>query len=141
MDGNVTVDPSELISSVRQTFDSLLLPSLNGSFSDIVEQVLASEQFEHIYSGLLSSDPSTARQCSNDPFAIFGFLAFLLVLLQLLADSGGKRRKRSIREHGTDGMECELSALQHVMTGFMRSLNMNQGELKILISVFSSFQP
>ena len=36
----------------------------------------------------------TARSGCDDPFAIFGFLAFLLALLQLLVDSGSKKKKR-----------------------------------------------
>ena len=31
---------------------------------------------------------------SSDPFSIFGFLAFILVILQLLANNGGGRRRR-----------------------------------------------
>ena len=126
MDDNIT---SDVIKAVRHELDSLVLPSLNGSFSEIVEQVLASDQLQTVYSQLFSSDPSTARQCSNDPFAIFGFLAFLLVLLQLLADSGGKRRKRSIGG-STNLMGCEISAVQHVMRGFMATLDLKEGELK-----------
>ena len=125
---DVTAVETELINSVRQTFDNLVLPSFNGSFSEIVETVLASDQLQTVYSQLFRSDSSTARQCSNDPFAIFGFLAFLLVLLQLLADSGGKRRKRSISS-GTTMMACELSAVQHVMRAFVESLNMTKSKL------------
>ena len=129
MDDNVTVDTYQLISSVRQSLDSLVLPSFNGSFSEIVETVLASDQLLTVYSQLFRSDSSTARQCSNDPFAIFGFLAFLLVLLQLLADSGGKRRKRSIP--GTNMMACELIAVQHAMSAFVESLNMTNSKFYI----------
>ena len=58
------------------------------------------ESFQRFVSSLTDEDASTARDGGygcDDPFAIFGFLAFLLALLQLLVDSGGDeaRKKRS----------------------------------------------
>ena len=38
--------------------------------------------------------PPKQKNGCDDPFAIFGFLAFLLALLQLLVDSGGEERKK-----------------------------------------------
>ena len=56
------------------------------------------ESFQTFLSSLTNEDSSTARDGGygcDDPFAIFGFLAFLLALLQLLVDSeGGEERKK-----------------------------------------------
>ena len=70
---------------------------------------------------------STARSGCNDPFAIFGFLAFLLVLLQLLANNGGGRKKRSARlcsyhEESNQLREGRL-AVHLVFQGFLNSLS------------------
>ena len=70
---------------------------------------------------------STARSGCNDPFAIFGFLAFLLVLLQLLANNGGGRKKRSARlcsyhEESNQLKEGRL-AVHLVFQGFLNSLS------------------
>ena len=69
---------------------------------------------------------STARSGCNDPFAIFGFLAFLLVLLQLLANNQG-RKKRSTRlcayhEESNQMKEARL-AVHLVFQGFLNSLS------------------
>ena len=70
---------------------------------------------------------STARSGCNDPFAIFGFLAFLLVLLQLLANNQGRRKKRSTRlcsyhEESNQLKEGRL-AVHLVFQGFLNSLS------------------
>ena len=56
------------------------------------------ESFQTFVSSLTNEDASTARDGGygcDDPFAIFGFLAFLLALLQLLVDSeGGEERRK-----------------------------------------------
>ena len=59
--------------------------------------------FHRFVSSLGHEEGFTAREGGygcDDPFAIFGFLAFLLALLQLLVDSGGgeERRKRSTNQ-------------------------------------------
>ena len=79
---------------------------------------------------------STARSGCNDPFAIFGFLAFLLVLLQLLANNGGGRKKRSTRfcshhEESNQLKEGRL-AVHLVFQGFLNSLSEGIGILKYL---------
>ena len=57
--------------------------------SGLVQQLLS----------LQPSDQGSPRQgCGNDPFAIFGFLAFILVVLQLLANNGNRRRRREAEQ-------------------------------------------
>ena len=69
---------------------------------------------------------STARSGCNDPFSIFGFLAFLLVLLQLLANNQGGRRKRSIEDCSTHQESKEVMegmlAVHLIFQGFVNSL-------------------
>ena len=69
---------------------------------------------------------STGRQGCNDPFAIFGFLAFLLVLLQLLANNGGRKRRStrlcSYHEESNQIQEGRL-AVHLVFQGFLNSLS------------------
>ena len=61
-------------------------------------------KFEMFLSNQMIGDGSTPRSGGygcDDPFAIFGFLAFLLALLQLLVDSGGEEggmKKRSVNQ-------------------------------------------
>ena len=62
------------------------------------------ESFQTFVSSLTNEDASTARDGGygcDDPFGIFGILAFLLALLQLLVDSGGgeERKKRSTNQY------------------------------------------
>ena len=70
---------------------------------------------------------STARSGCNDPFAIFGFLAFLLVLVQLLANNGGGRRKRSTENcsyhEESSQMKEAMLAVHLVYQAFLNSLS------------------
>ena len=57
--------------------------------SDLIQHLLSPQP----------SEPGSPRQgCGSDPFAIFGFLAFILVILQLLANNGGNRRRREAEQ-------------------------------------------
>merc|ERR1712183_653583 len=81
----------------------------------------------NLLENLSGDNQSTARSGCNDPFAIFGFLAFLLVLLQLLANNGGGRKKRSSRlcsyhEESNQLKEGRL-AVHLVFQGFLNSLS------------------
>ena len=81
----------------------------------------------NILENLSGDNHSTGRQGCNDPFAIFGFLAFLLVLLQLLANNGGGRKRRSTRlcpyhEESNQLQEGRL-AVHLVFQGFLNSLS------------------
>ena len=49
---------------------------------------------------LLEPEQGTARSGCDDGFGVFGFLAFLLALLDLLLDLNEKRRKRGAEECG-----------------------------------------
>ena len=46
-------------------------------------------------SEIFSEDQGTARSGCDDGFGVFGFLAFLLALLDLLLDLGGDNRSAS----------------------------------------------
>ena len=121
MENETLASQDQITLKINQLFDNSTQVS---SVSELFENVLASEQVETFLHQLLDQDQSTARQCSNDPFAIFGFLAFLLVLLQLLANTGG-RRKRSAENCSR---LSELSAVKHVMKGFLQALQFDDGE-------------
>jgi hypothetical protein len=85
----------------------------------------------------------TARSGCDDPFAIFGFLAFLLALLQLLVDSGSKKKKRSTedcqfvnRQGGNRDREMREGALAvySMIQGFLNTMDVGDGNLSILNS-------
>ena len=94
-------------------------------------------KFIHEVKDLISPvyDQSSPRQGGcNDPFAIFGFLAFLLVLLQLLANNGGGRRRRSVDmssemsselcgdgNHALDDIEVGKLAIKYILQGFLKT--------------------
>ena len=71
----------------------------NKTLNNLLSDVSVSESVRDSVQLLLNQEKFTGRQGGcNDPFQIFGFLAFLLVLLQLLANNGGGRRRRSLAE-------------------------------------------
>ena len=70
-------------------------------------------------------DPSSARSGCEDPFAIFGFLAFLLALIQILIDqnnAGNGRRKRSLDGNSLAFQQATLAALG-MLQGFINTIN------------------
>merc|ERR1712060_467837 len=74
-----------------------------------------------------SDDHGTARSGCDDGFGVFGFLAFLLALLDLLLDLGGSRRKRS-----AEGI-CEAPQPHpQVREGTLAALSMLRGFLNAL---------
>ena len=85
----------------------------------------------------------TARQSGcDDPFAIFGFLAFLLALLQLLVDSGSKKKKRSTEDckpvnmqggSGDREMREGTLAVYSMIQGFLNTMDAGDGKMTILI--------
>ena len=81
-------------------------------------------------SSLEQEETFTARDGGygcDDPFAIFGFLAFLLALLQLLVDSGGEeRRKRSANKCREDHL---IRATPEIREGVLGAAIMFQGLL------------
>ena len=97
---------------------NLSLPaSLAGS--DLIQDLLSPQQ----------SDPSSPRQgCGNDPFAIFGFLAFILVILQLLANQGNRKRREaefSGRCHQESGQGSGHLAAAIIFQGFLNGFDGN----------------
>ena len=77
----------------------------------------------------LHSEHGSPRQgCGNDPFAIFGFLAFILVILQLLANNGNRRRREAeqdgkCRPESPDG-SGQLAATI-IFQGFLKGFDGN----------------
>ena len=66
--------------------------------SGSLTQAIIPSSVRSLLNEVLNIDSSTPRQGGcNDPFQIFGFLAFLLVILQLLANNGNKRKRRSLQ--------------------------------------------
>ena len=91
--------------------------SLSLSESDLIQQLLSVQVY---------SDQGSPRQgCGNDPFAIFGFLAFILVILQLLANNGNRRRRREAdqdrRCHG-QSQDGQLAAT-FIFRGFLKGFD------------------
>ena len=90
--------------------------SLSLAESDLIQQLLSVQVY---------SDEGSPRQgCGNDPFAIFGFLAFILVILQLLANNGGRRRREAeqrcdheTRQEGS-GQRAAAIIFQGFLNGF-----------------------
>ena len=89
----------------------------------------------HIVDTISHGNHSTPRQAGcDDPFAIFGFLAFLLALLQLLLDSGDGRRKRSVtrcqvsreQEINPELREASL-AVYTLLQGFLNTMDLTEG--------------
>jgi len=74
-----------------------------------------------------SNDQGTARGGCDDGFGVFGFLAFLLALLDLLLELGGDgRKKRSIGDEGI----CDLpNPHPQVREGTLAALVMLRGFL------------
>ena len=109
---NTAVDLSE--SALRNVYALLTGSSL--SLPQSVRSLLENHNGDH----------STARSGCNDPFSIFGFLAFLLVLLQLLANNGGGRRKRSAEDCSVDQETSQVRegmlAVHLVFQGFINSV-------------------
>ena len=85
--------------------------------SDLVQNLLS----------LQPSEPGSPRQgCGSDPFAIFGFLAFILVILQLLANNGGNRRRREAEQrcdHETKPEGSGQLAAAIIFQGFLNGLD------------------
>ena len=93
-----------------------------------------------IFNILEDENMVTARSGCDDPFAIFGFLAFLLALLQLLVDSGSKKKKRSTgdcqlvnRQGGSRDREMREAALAvySMIQGFLNSMDVRDGNMTI----------
>ena len=83
----------------------------------------------------------TARSGCDDPFAIFGFLAFLLAMLQLLVDSGSKKKKRSTadcqlenRQGGCRDREMREGtlAVYSMIQGFLNTMDVRDGNMTLL---------
>ena len=90
----------------------------------------------------IEDSSSTARSGCNDPFAIFGFLAFLLVLLQLLANNNGRRRKRSEENcynQESDQVREAMLAVHLVFQGFLNSLSEGMILGSIIIRLSGSY--
>ena len=105
---------------------NLSLP-LSLAESGLVQQLLS----------LQPSDQGSPRQgCGNDPFAIFGFLAFILVILQLLANNGNRRRRREAEQAGTCHAESQDGSGQLAATlifqGFLKGFD---GDIVDLLDV------
>ena len=118
--GNITQGQDTILALLTQT--NLTLP----------------QSLQHIVDSVTYGDgpDSTPRQYGcDDPFAIFGFLAFLLALLQLLVDSGdGRRRRRSAgrcqvnkeQEISSDLREASL-AVYTLIQGFLNTMDLSEG--------------
>ena len=117
--GNTTLGQDTILALLTQT--NLQLPQ---SLLQIVDTVTHGD-----------GDDSTPRQGGcDDPFAIFGFLAFLLALLQLLVDSGDGRRRRSVgrcqvsRQQGISSELREASlAVYTLIQGFLNTMDLTEG--------------
>ena len=65
----------------------------------------------------------------SDAFSIFGFLAFILALLNLLMTGGDmgmggtRRRKRDNSDVNPDLMKSGLLAAHHLLQGFLQALD------------------
>lgn len=115
---------SSLLSTTSSTTSAALISSLLDSIGPLdiglppsLHQLLS----DH------SNDQGTARGGCDDGFGVFGFLAFLLALLDLLLDLGGDGRKK--RSSGDEGM-CDLpNPHPQVREGTLAALVMLRGFL------------
>ena len=128
--------------------------SQDGNISAKVKEVLAvltSSSFGvprtlfTIFNILEDDNMVTARSGCDDPFAIFGFLAFLLALLQLLVDSGSKKKKRSTedcqlvnRQGGSREVREGALAVYSMIQGFLNTMDVGDGNMSILNSYCKS---
>ena len=119
---------------------------------NVTDQLI--EELETLYSGSLShtaipssvtsllkevleKDDSTPRQGGcNDPFQIFGFLAFLLVILQLLANNNGNRRRRSLdntnqescfNSQKYENLQLGEQVVYNLLRGFITAVKSGEG--------------
>ena len=92
-----------------------------------------------IFNILEDDNMVTSRSGCDDPFAIFGFLAFLLA--QLLVDSGSKKKKRSTadcqlvnRQGGSRDREMREGtlAVYSMIQGFLNTMDVRDGNMTIL---------
>ena len=92
-----------------------------------------------IFNILEDDNMVTSRSGCDDPFAIFGFLAFLLA--QLLVDSGSKKKKRSTadcqlvnRQGGSRDREMREGtlAVYSMIQGFLNTMDVRDGNMTII---------
>ena len=104
------------------------------------------KNFEIFLSNQMNGDGSTASSGGygcDDPFAIFGFLAFLLALLQLLVDSGGEEggmKKRSVDQCTQEQAVQSSPQLREgvlgayiMFQGFLNALDVEEGKSRELL--------
>ena len=113
--------------------------NISGKVKEVLS-VLASSSFGvprtlfSIFNILEDDNMVTPRSGCDDPFAIFGFLAFLLALLQLLVDSGSKKKKRSAedcqlvnRQGGSREVREGALAVYSMIQGFLNTMDVGDG--------------
>ena len=113
-----------------------LIKEFETLFSASLSQAVIPSSVKLLLNEVLEIDASTPRQGGcNDPFQIFGFLAFLLVILQLLANNNGNRRRRSLQTHipnscinqNDENLQLGKQAVDNILRGFISSVNSGEG--------------